>query len=493
MSDQDASAEPEQSLSGRAASGFAWAIVGFLLLQLGSFGTYTVATRVLGPEGVGVVGAAVTLVFFIDVLLDLGMGASVIYEQEQGQTDRTQVAFTVNTAVSIFVALVVLVGAPVIDAAFGAGDVNMFRLVAVLVLAKGLNQVPDAMLKRGLDFRRRSAADLTRSLGRFGVATGLLLSGVGPISLIIGVVVAETAATSVTWWLLRFRPTLRWDRVAAAEMLRYGAAIFGQRAVGILWLNGDYLVLARKYRSESPEFGNYFTAFRLPQLVLGSVYAMFANVSFPAFSAARSHGEEKLREASLKALKYLSVFGFTASVGMALVARDFIITWFGSDYRDAIAVMEVLCIGGGFAGVGYASGELFSAIGKPRLGFYFTLGGTPILLGLMWAVVDRGILAVAYVHLAVIVPYSLFRIEVANRVIGTTWRQSLRAMRPAAAATLGLLALGLPLRLVMAEGAGALFAIMAAGAAGALLGTWIGDRELFDEVRDVALKAAGRA
>ncbi len=333
-----------KSLTGRTASGFAWAIVGFLLLQLGSFATYTVATRVLGPEGVGVVGAAVTLVFFIDVLLDLGMGASVIYEQEVGQTERTRVAFTVNTLVSSVVAAIVLLAAPAIDGALGAGDVTMFRLVALLVMAKGLNQVPDAILKRGLDFRKRSAADLTRSVGRFLVATGLLLAGYGPISLIIGVTVAEIAATGVTWWLIRFRPALRWDGQIAVEMLRFGGAIFGQRAVGMLWLNGDYLVLARTYRAESPEFGNYFTAFRLPQLVLGSVYAMFANVSFPAFSAARVHGEKKLREAALKALRYLTVFGFTASIGMALVARDFIVTWFGPEYRDAIPVMEVLCV-----------------------------------------------------------------------------------------------------------------------------------------------------
>ncbi len=110
----------------------------------------------------------------------------------------------------------------------------------------------------------------------------------------------------------------------------------------------------------------------------------------------------------------------------------------------------------------------------------------------MLAVVDRGILAVAVAHLVVIVPYSLFRVEVANRVIGTTWRQSIVAMRPGLVATVGLLAIGLPVRLMMPEGLPALVAITVAGGLGAVAGLWVGARDFFGEIVDLAGKAIGR-
>lgn len=474
--------EDEPSIESRAAGGFKWALVGFLLTQIGSFGTYSVATKILGDSGIGVVATALTLVFWVDILLDLGMGASIIYEQEKGRSERVEVAFTVNAFVSTLLAVSVFLGAPLIDDFFGTGNVGMFRIVALLILAKGMNQVPDALLKREMDFKRRSRADLIRSIGRFGISTGLLLAGYGPVSMIIGVTIAEVAAVSFTWWLVAFRPRLRVDMAIAIEMLKFGGAVFAARLVGMLWLNGDYLVVSHHFSGKSKEFGSYFTAFRLPELVLGSVYNLFSNVAFPAYAKARDEGPEKLRQASLVALKWLCLFGFTAGIGMSLIARDFITWWFGSKFTEAIMPMQLLCIAGGFVAVGFASGDVYAAIGRPRLALYFSLIGAPILIGGFLAVVDRGIVAVACVHVAVIVPYAAIRIEVANRLLGTTWPQSLLALRPAVASIVGMVALGLPVRLSTEAGFASFCAVLAAGAVGAALGVAVGDRTTFGEI-----------
>ena len=487
----NASNEEEGDLGRKAAGGFVWALVGFLLIQIGSFATYSIAARIL-DQGLGVVGTALTLVFWIDVLLDLGMGAAVIYEQEAGRSERVDVAFTVNAMVSTTIAVIVFFSAPAIDSFAQTGNVAMFRVIALLVLAKGLNQIPDALLKRELDFKRRARADFTRSVGRFSVSVGLLLLGVGPISMVIGVTTAEIAAASVTWWLTRFRPRLRVDRTIAGEMLRFGAAMFGSRLVGMLWLNGDYWVVIGRFGGRSRQFTDYFTAFRLPELVLGSVYNLFSSVAFPAYSAAREAGEDALRNASLKSLRLLCLFGFPAGVGMSLVARDFITVWFGSTFSGAIPVMELLCAAGGFAAIGFASGDLYAAMGKPRLGLYFNLVGAPILFAGFLIAIPYGIVAIAVVHLLVIVPYSAFRIEVANRLLGTTWASSLVALRPAAVTVIGILAFGLPIRLLTTGSALSLFAIAAAGLLGGALGLAAGDRVMFAELRVGASKVLAK-
>jgi lipopolysaccharide exporter len=329
-----------------------------------------------------------------------------------------------------------------------------------------------------------------RSILRFGVAVALLQAGWGPAAMIVSVVVSEGAAVIVTTFQARFVPRFRFDRALAADMLKYGLAVFGSRLVGMLWLNGDYLVIGAK--STNREYGNYFTAFRLPELVLGSVYNIFSSVAFPTYSAAREAGPEKLQEAAIRSLRLLCMFGFPAGVGMALIARDFITVVFPEN-PGAILPMELLCLAGAFVGIGYASGDLFNAIGKPRLGLYFNLMGAPILIGGFLLVVDRGIAAVALVHLVVIVPYSLFRIEVANRLVGTTWRQSLAALRPGVVSVIGMLVLALPLRIALEPGFLSGVAIVVAGAIGVVLGLLIGDRSAFAEVRDLALKAVKKA
>jgi PST family polysaccharide transporter len=463
-------------LTSRAAGGFMWALIGFVFIQIGSFGTYTVASRILGPESIGLVGTLLTVIFWADVLLDVGMGA-----------------FTVNTAMAIIVAGVVVAIAPLIAGFFGAPDeVGLFRVLGVLVLAKGLNQVPDALLRRDLQFRRRVWADLTRSVGRFGLALTLLLAGWGVEGMLIAIVCSELASVAVTWALVGYRPRPRVDRVVAGQMLRYGAPVFGSRLVGMLWLNGDYLVVGRTYGGRSREYGNYYTAFRLPELILGSFYNIFASVAFPTFSAAREEGPKRLQNAMLRSLRLLCLVGFPAGIGISIIARDFVTVVFGSGFSGAIAPMEILGIAGAITGIGYASGDLFNAIGRSKLGLMFNLAGTPVLIAGFIAVADRGIVAIATVHLIVIIPLAIARIEVANRLIGTTWSQALAAMWPGTAAVLGILAATLPLRLTLPAGFGTLVALLGAGAVGAVVGLALGARPTFTELVDLARKAIGR-
>ena len=481
-----------KDLGTRAAKGFVWALGGFLCIQIGSFATYAIASDILGTERTGLVGALLTIVFWIDIFLDTGLGASVVYEQEQGQTHRTRVAFTMTTMLSTAATLFVLLAAPLIADFFDAsGDVAVFRLVALIVIAKGFNQVPAAMLRRDLDFRKATITNLAQSVMRFVVAVWLVTSGHGVVGMIVGIIVAEFTNTTVTWALVRFRPRFAWDRAVAWEMLRYGLPVFGSTLLGMLWLNGDYLVVGSHYGAKSREYGNYYTAFRLPELVLGSFYNIFSKVAFPTYAAARDAGPEKLREASLRSLRLLCLVGFSASTGMAIVAADFIGRFFPK-FTGAIRPMELLCVAGGFVGVGFASGDLYNAIGKQRLGLLFNLIGTPILLIGFLIAAPHGIVAMALVHVTVMIPYSFVRIGVANHLIGTTWGQSLASLIPSASAVIGILAATLPIRLLVEGGDLRMVARVVAGGIGAIVGVAVGARSTYAELRDLVVKALGR-
>jgi PST family polysaccharide transporter len=189
-----------------------------------------------------------------------------------------QVAFTVNAVVATTLSLSVLIGAPVLDSFFRAGDPNLFRVIAVLVLAKGLNQVPDALLKRELAFQRRARADFTRSILRFTIATSLLLAGVGPIAMVSGRH-RRSVCSPVTWWLVRFRPRLRFDRhpVGFASAAPSGARLVGVVAQRRLPVVSYWVEVPRVQLTSLP---------RLPELILG-VYSLFSSVAFPTFSKAR--------------------------------------------------------------------------------------------------------------------------------------------------------------------------------------------------------------
>ena len=481
---------PESDLGSKAKSGFALGAVGILYGQIVTFVLGIFAARLLGADSYALVVACLALLPYVDVVLDAGLGASVIFEQEAGVTRRVQVAFTMNLALAVVLTAILVSAAPLIASFFQNSDAGIFRLVSCLVLIRGLNQIPDSLLRRDLRFRRKLLVDMARPTLRLGVSLGFLLAGFGPVGFVSAMLVAECAGVLLVWALVQFRQTLAVDRGIARELFAYSGPVLLSRVVGQLSLDGDYFVVG--HTRPKSDLSAYYSSFRLPQLLIGPIYYMFSSVAFPVFAAARNLGPDKLKESSLKALRYLTFLGFSIGCGLALVSRDFVLLAFGEEFRAAIGPMQLLSVAAGFAGIGFASGDIFMALGKTRLQMWFSLALTPLLLGGFVIAAPHGILAVAAVHVIVLVPYSMFRIAVTNRLIGTTWASSLAAFRPAAATVAGMAAVALPVRLGMHEGLAALVAIGGAGTVGAAMGLWFGARshaqELLGLVQQIVTK-----
>src|SRR5689334_4054600 len=70
----------------RAVRGFAWSMLSFGGNKLLVFVSTLVLARLLAPSDFGVVAAGLTFMAYLELTLDLGMSAAVIYQQERGHT-----------------------------------------------------------------------------------------------------------------------------------------------------------------------------------------------------------------------------------------------------------------------------------------------------------------------------------------------------------------------------------------------------------------------
>lgn len=68
----------------RAVRGFAWAALSFGGNKLLVFASTLVLTRLLDPADFGVVAAGLTVIAYLEVMLELGMSSAIVYRQERG-------------------------------------------------------------------------------------------------------------------------------------------------------------------------------------------------------------------------------------------------------------------------------------------------------------------------------------------------------------------------------------------------------------------------
>jgi PST family polysaccharide transporter len=482
---------PQPRLTGAAVRSFLWAMLSFGSNKAVVFVTTLVLARLLAPADFGLVAGGLAVLAYLEVVLDLGVGQALVYERETGITRRVQTAFTVNVAVAAVLTALAVASAPAIAAFLRTPDAaDLYRVLSLSLLVRGLGQVQTAVLQRDLDFRRRTAVDIARAVVRAGLSIPMAFAGLGAWALVWGVVGGELTSSIVAWRLTRFRPSLALDRAALRPLLGFGVTILTTRLVAEVSGNADYLIVGR--RLGPTELGYYSVAWRLPELLIDSVLWVFSSVAFPVYTHARDRGAAAFKQAMLRALRLVTLFSFPVGVGLAVVSRDAILVLFSERWMPAAPIMALVALTMAILSVGYASGDLYPAMGRPGLLLRLDLALAVPIVTAFWFTAPYGITAVALVHLAVTLGYAPVRMAIANHYVHATMRESLVAMWPAICTSLGIAAVALPVRQLLEPGVVALVATIGGGLLGAVVALLVGAPRAIGDLRTLAASLRDR-
>ena len=89
---------PAAGWGGMVRRGIVWSVAAFGASKALSLISILVLARLLTPDQFGVVAAVAAYIALIELGSDLGMKPAIVYEQEEGISERIQTAFTVNLA-----------------------------------------------------------------------------------------------------------------------------------------------------------------------------------------------------------------------------------------------------------------------------------------------------------------------------------------------------------------------------------------------------------
>ena len=399
-----------------------------------------VLARVLTPDDFGIVAAIIVFLGLIELGSDVGMNATVVYEQESGVTPRVQTAFTLNLIAAAALTAIGVAAAPLVAALFNMeAHTDLFRLSALNLLGIGLGNIHDGLLMRELDFRRRSIPGIVRALVRGIVAIALALAGFGAVALVAGML-AGTAVWTVTLWILSpLRPTFRLDLGIARSMVGYGAGAAVLEVVAVIASRTDAIVVGRLLGERA--LGLYSMAGRLPELLIDSLSWNISMVAFPALARKRAKDNAPaLAGATLTQLRFQSLFAIPVATGLAVLAPPIVVTLFGDQWAQTGPVMSAVAVGSGLIAIAFPLGDVFKAIGRQRTIVVLNLIQLPLLIGLMVAVAPSGILAVAWARTGVSAMFAIALIGAVMRTLQLRAGATLASIWPAFAAGAGVAA-----------------------------------------------------
>jgi O-antigen/teichoic acid export membrane protein len=334
---------------------------------------------------------------------------------------------------------------------------------ALLYLYTPFIAIPNALLSRGLDFRRQAHVNLASAV--LGAAAALLMAWAGygvwtlaiaPLVLFAARAVGMTLACS---WLVM--PSFRFK--GASELLGYGGAMV---LVQFFWFIQSQSGVFIAGRSLPPhELGLYTTALFLTQIIASKFVPPLNDVAFAAYSQIQAQ-REAVASGFLQSVQLVRLVALPFYCGLAAATEPVVLTVLGPKWAETVPLVRVLAVAMPFLTLQILFAPATNALGHARIALKVSIAGAIIMPVAFLIGVRFGTLGMAYAWLvafplltAVTAGLSLPEIGVRAGALADALMPAVRASALMLISVLGLDALlppmGITLRLAILVASGA--------------------------------------
>ena len=318
--------------------GVAWTATAKWASQGLSWVSWVIVARLLAPEDYGLLGMAAIYFGLITLLSEFGLGTAVLAVRELSVEQINQL-----NSLAVLLGLASLLASCAVAIPLG-GFFHAPQLPLVVVamsatfVITSFKTIPLALLQRDLRFKALAFIDLSQALVLTISMIGLAVAGFRYWTLVCGAVLGALTATGAVLWL-RHLP-FAWPRPKSLKhAITLSSHVLVSRLCWYASANADFLVAGRILGKAA--LGFYGVGWTLASVPVDRVAALVGQVT-PAFFAAVQTDRAAIRRYLLRITEGIALITFPLALGLALVARDFILVVLGSKWEPTIAPLQLL-------------------------------------------------------------------------------------------------------------------------------------------------------
>jgi len=388
---------PTNSIGKKVATNAGWNYLGFGLSKGVNIVSFSIIAHLLTPELYGLFALATPAIDYLSILNDFGLGAALIHRREDID-EASNTAFTLNIIIGLLLTGIVIGIAPLIATFFHEPAVKpILGWLGVTFTINAFGSIHRARLQRDLQFGRNIIPEIGNTIAKNGIAIWLAVKGYGAWSLVYGQLAGTLISSILLWVVVPWIPKIVFDLSMVKQLFNYGFSVMADGAMTTVADSFDYIVIGRLY--DKAALGIYQIAYRLPELLVIQTLSILAAVFFPAFSSIQ-HQTDELRKNFLVTLKYVQLLITPICIGMAIAAEPIVYALLGEQWAESISIMRILCIYALILSVGFHSGDIFKAIGRPDILVKIAIPVFFIRLASVWIGAQYSLIGIAYGHLA---------------------------------------------------------------------------------------------
>ena len=337
--------------------------------QLASWGCTLIVARLLLPSDYGLVAMANVYFGLITMLSEFGLATAIVTMRKLNE-DQLRQLNTLSIALGGICCLVSLWAAASVAAFYKSPQLRLvISVMSVSFLIAGFKSVPSALMQKQLRFKPIALVNGCQVILQSLSTIAFAFSGLAYWALIYGMLVGTCISTVLFVWLEPMG--FRWPkRSSIRDIIVLSKQIIVSRLSWFVSQNADFVVAGRVLGESA--LGAYSLAWQLASLPIDKIGSVINQVT-PAFFAARQDDLATLRRYLLSITEALILVTLPITLGMALVADDFVPLILGLKWNAAVVPLALLAASTTIRSVTPVFAVLMNVKGESRFLMYNNL------------------------------------------------------------------------------------------------------------------------
>jgi O-antigen/teichoic acid export membrane protein len=380
------------SLSSRALRSSAITVMGFGAGQVIRLASNLILTRLLFPEAFGVMALVTLFIIGMNMLSDLGTGASIMRSPRGDDPDFLNTAWVIQIVRGFVLTAAAAVLAIPYAWWFGEPSLASYLPVAALaMIVQGFNPTRYHTATRHLQAGRITLIELATQVT--GIVAAVVLAWM--MQSVWALVLAGLVQAVASWiYLDAFLPGPRnrfsWDSESAGELIHFGKWIFLSTVAGFIAMQADKIVMGRHL--SLGDFGLYNIGFFLASFPMILSGVVMSRLLIPLYRESPPSASEGNRR-RVRRLRFITTGGLTVLVAVLGFAGPWLVgVMYDPRYQAAAGVTVVAAVIQMPAIIIQSCDQAALAAGDSRRFFVLTLArGLTMVVGLVLGVQIAGV------------------------------------------------------------------------------------------------------
>ena len=394
-----------QSLKEKAVKGTGWSAIERFATQGVGFLIQLILARLLMPEDYGVIAMLAIFLQIAQVFIDSGFANALIKKLDCSEADYSTV-FYYNLAVAVFIYLLFFFSAPLVSSFYDVPVLTkVMRVISVTLIINALCIVQRTKLVKSINFKTQTIISISSVLTSGLVGIFLAYNDFGVWALCIQSILSSFSQFLLLSCFVRWRPKLIFSKQSFHEMFSYGSKILGASLIGVIYSNLYTIIIGKKFSSST--LGLYSRADHFVNFPSTNISAIISRVSLPVLSNIQNDND-KLVVAYRKVIKYASFIIFPLMIGLAAVAKPFILVVLSEKWIGVVPFLQILCLGYMIDHLNVLNLNLLYVKGRSDLVLKLEIIKKSIALTILFCTIPFGVLAMCcgrafYTYIAVFI------------------------------------------------------------------------------------------